>query len=196
MPDAFQHTCRATYPAYHHGGERMQASIRYIVLHSTEGATAQGAAEWFLNPASGGSANIAVDDTICYRCLGDNVIPWAAPPLNTHGFHIEQAGFAAWTRAEWLAHLPTIERAAYKAALRCKWYKIPVRLLDPVTLEKDFGGPVIGGVPEHPGPLAGGIVTHLVIDATYHESDHHDPGPDYPMDVFLEKLNEFLGTDL
>lgn len=195
MIDPLTRECRTNFPALHHGGERLPSSVRYIVLHSTEGDTAEGAAEWFMQPASGGSANLVVDDTTCYRTLGDNVIPWGAPPLNTKGYHIEQAGFANWTRAQWMKHEKTIERAAYKASLRCKWYRIPAVLLDAAALERDFG--VIpegdaGGVPPLPGPLHGGIVTHRIIDSVYHESDHTDPGAHYPLDVFMHHLAHYL----
>lgn len=192
----YQHTCLSTYPAYHHEGARGQASIRYIVLHSTEGPTAQGAAEYFVSPDSGGSANLCLDDNQCYRSLGDFVIPWGAPPLDTNGFHIEQAGYAAWTRAEWLAHERTIERAAYKAALRCRWYKIPPRLLDQAGLLADFGTELDGGIPRRPGPLEGGVVTHATISAVYHESTHTDPGPGYPIDVFMAHLHAYLAGEI
>src|SRR5215472_9307580 len=117
---------------------RTASMIRYIVLHDTESHSAQSAAAYFTNPASGGSSNLVVDDTECFRVLDDLVIPWGAPPLNTSGFHIEQAGFAAWTRSEWLAHSPTITRAAFKASLRCKWFKIPTRVLNVAELRADF----------------------------------------------------------
>jgi len=191
VTDTIHHTCRATYPAYNHGGERTQGSIRYIVLHSTEGDTAKGAAEYFTHPESGGSANLVVDDTVCYRCLGDNVIPWGAPPLNTHGFHIEQAGCAKWTRAEWMAHEATIDRAAFKAALRVKWYTIPPRLLDVAALKADYGHAESHGLP--PG---GGITTHAVISKAFGLSDHSDPGPNYPLDVFMAHLEKHLASDL
>lgn len=194
--DPLERECRTNLPAYHHSGERFASSIRYIVLHSTEGDTAEGAAEYFTQPGSGGSANLVVDDNRCYRTLADTVIPWGAPPLNTHGFHIEQAGFAHWTHAEWMSHERTIERAAYKASLRVRQHKIPVRVLDVAALEEDFGTVIEGGVPQKPGPLRGGIVTHATISAAYHETTHTDPGSAYPMAVFLQHLNAYLGKDL
>lgn len=193
MDDAIRHTCRSTYPAFHHEGARIQQSIRYIVLHSTEGTTAKAAAEYFMQPASGGSANLTLDDTTCYRSLGDFVIPWGAPPLNTHGFHIEQAGFAKWTRAEWMVHEQTIKRAAYKAALRCRWYKIPPRVLTVKQLQDDYGHLEHGSrIPVHRGPLEGGIVTHATISKAFGLSDHTDPGDGYPIDVFLAHVHEYL----
>lgn len=192
--DPILHDCRSDYPARHHGGERFPSSIRYIVLHSTEGGTAESVARYFYEEnAPLASANLVVDDLACYRCLGDNVIPWAAPPLNTRGFHIEQAGFADWGRSQWLQHRKTIQRAAYKAALRCRWYSIPPDVLDIPMLIHDFGrGQLEGGVPARPGPLLGGIITHASISAAFHQSNHYDPGAGYPMDVFLNYLHGFL----
>ena len=174
--------CLTTYRAVHSSGPRASALVRYIVLHDTEGPTAEGAARYFTTQASGGSSNLVVDDGECFRVLGDLVIPWGAPPLNTSGFHIEQAGYAAWTRSEWLRHRPTIERAAYKAALRCERFKIPARVLNVAQLRADFA--------QHkPG---GGVVTHATVSAAFQESTHTDPGPGYPLDVFMQLLESHL----
>ena len=138
LPDPLGHECRTGIAAAHHEGERSQRSIRFIVLHSTEGGTAKSVAEWFANPASGGSSNIVVDDFQCWRSLGDNLIPWGAPPLNTFGFHVEMCGYAAWSRARWLLHYRTLQRSAYKAALRIKWYGIPIKIPTIEELKKDY----------------------------------------------------------
>jgi len=177
-----QAECLTTYRAIHSSGPRTARLIRYVVLHDTEGPTAQGAAEYFTAPESGGSSNLVVDDNDCFRVLDDLVIPWGAPPLNTSGFHIEQAGYAAWSRAQWLEHSPTITRAAFKASLRCKWYSIPPRVLNVAQLRADFAQ-------HQPG---GGIVTHATISAAFAESTHTDPGHGYPIDVFLSRLQGFL----
>jgi N-acetylmuramoyl-L-alanine amidase-like protein len=186
MIDSLAHECRTGIAAYHHEGERSQRSIRYIVLHSTEGGTAKSTAEWFANPASGGSANIVVDDISCYRCLGDNIIPWGAPPLNTFGFHIEQCGYAAWSRARWLLHYNTLRRSAYKAALRVKWYGIPIKVPTVDELKRDYEASMADG-----RPPVGGIVTHRLVDETFHQSDHTDPGADFPLDVWLKLVRHY-----
>jgi len=174
--------CLTNYRAVHNSGPRLASQVRYIVLHDTESATARSAAAYFTTQASGGSSNLVVDDTECYRVLDDLIIPWGAPPLNTAGFHIEQAGYASWTRAEWLAHRATLERAAYKAALRCERFKIPVRTLNVLQLRQDFG--------RH-DPL-GGIVTHRTVSAAFGQSDHHDPGAAYPLDVFRASVQSYM----
>jgi len=193
--DPLTRDCRSDFPAYHHQGERLLSSIRYIVLHSTEGQTAQSAASRFMQPGSGGSTNLVVDAFACYRCLGDNVIPQAAAPLNVHGFHIEQAGYASWSRSRWLANGRTVKRAAYKAALRCRWYHIPARVLTVEQLVKDFGQTFTdaAGVDHfQAGPLNGGIVTHATVSEAFGQSDHTDPGDSYPVDVFLGYVEGFL----
>ena len=199
IPESVQRECHSEFGAYHHEGERSQMKIRYIVLHSTEGGTAKSVAEYFTTPASGGSANIVVDDYQCYRSCADTIIPWGAPPLNANGFHIEQAGYAAWTRNRWLLHRPTIRRAAYKAALRMRWYNIPARILDVDELHKDFYLPAElakvgtqGAGNPLPGPMHGGIVTHKTVSDAYHESTHVDPGEGYPLDLFLKYVKAFL----
>src|SRR5215510_4526618 len=100
-PHGVSKVCSTKYRAFHHSGARPLSAIKWIVMHSTEGDTALGAAAWFANPASGGSAHLCVDDRYCFRTLPDGIIPWAAPGANTQGFHIEQAGYARWTSLIW-----------------------------------------------------------------------------------------------
>lgn len=195
IPDPIARECRSDFPAYHHSGERRVSSIRYAVVHDAEANSAESVARYFHSPSSGGSAQTVVDDFRCYRCLGDNVIPWAAPPLNTHGYHVEFCGFAAWGRGRWMLHRNTIRRGAYKIALRCKWYRIPPRWLDVNDLRRDFGTEIEGGVPQHQGPMRGGLVTHATISEAYELSDHHDPGPNFPLDVLLADVLRYLGQD-
>lgn len=193
--DAITHAPRQTHPAYHHEGARIQQAIRYIVVHVGENKSAASIARYFTMPESGGSANLAVGPSAAYRCLNDFVIPWGAPPLNTHGLHIEHAGYASWSRARWL--LPwnrrTLKRGAYHAAKWCRAYKIPPRVLDAKALLADFG-PITSGerIPTHPGPLEGGVVEHRVINSVYHESDHTCPGVNFPLDVWMGYLKKYL----
>ena len=184
--DPLAHECRTGLTAYHHGGERSQTKIRYIVLHSTEGGSAESVARYFARPDAGGSANIVVDDRSCYRSLADTIIPWGAPPLNTFGFHVEQCGYAAWPRRRWLLHRNTIRRAAYKAAQRVRWYGIPIHVPTAAEIKREYDAAMADGRPPY-----GGIVTHRLVDETFHESTHTDPGEGYPLDVFMGYLRHF-----
>jgi len=142
--------------------------VIWVVLHDEEASTARAAAAWFKNPNSQGSAHITVDDNVCYRCLPNDAVPWAAPGANQRGFHIEQAGFARWSAVIWRSHLRTLKRAAYKAAVHCKLFGIPVRFVDAHGLRR-----------RQPG-----ITTHRQVSKAFGGS-HTDPGRFYPIRLFL-----------
>ncbi len=164
-----------TYKAVHHSGVRDVDLIRYIVIHCTQAWPGKGSAIWFTNPASSGSANMIVDDYTSYRTLNDSIIPWAAPPLNTTGWHIEFAGYADWTSDQWMTHKWMLDRGAYKIALRSHWYDIPL---------KQIG---VAGLLNH----LPGCVYHSTISKAYKKSDHTDPGPGFPMAYLMNKAREF-----
>src|SRR4029077_17905279 len=101
MRDPIKADCRVDYlPAYHSSGKRNTNDVHWIILHDEEAPTAKGSAAYFKSPNSGGSAHLCVDDDACYRCLLNADIPWGSASAfgaNTHGFHIEQAGYAKWS---------------------------------------------------------------------------------------------------
>lgn len=165
-------TCSTEFKAYHNSGHRKKTDIRYVVIHCTEGPTAKSAAEYFTKISSGGSTNLVLDDKICYKTLEDLLVPWGAPPLNTYGFHIEQAGYVEWSKEEWLLHTNTIKRCAYKTALRCHWYNIPTVFLSVQDLKDGKFG----------------ITSHNNISLAFHKTDHTDPGKHYPYDFYMEQV--------
>lgn len=182
-------TCSlAYYPAAHTSGRREFSDIKWIVLHSEEASTAKSAAQWFENPDSQGSAHLAVDDTICYRCLMDKDVPWGAASAkkigaNWHGFHIEQAGFAKWQSITWFKHMPTLRRAAYKTAVHLKKFKLPIKFVDARM--------IINGEK--------GITTHREISQAsrtlepQNASDftHYDPGIFWPKGTFMRLVKNY-----
>lgn len=168
--------CSSEFKAVHHSGTRSLKELRWIIVHSTEGSTARGAASWFANPASRGSAHLCVDDNECYRTLSDSKIPWAAQGANTRGFHIEMAGFARWSAYVWgTKHRRTINRAAYKAALRCKKYGIPARWRTATELRAGKKG----------------ISSHANCSKAF-GGDHWDPGPGFPRRLFMRRVRYYL----
>lgn len=166
--------CSRKYTAAHDSGERPVSEILWIVLHSTEGDTAQSAAAWFENPASSGSAHLCVDDSICYRTLLNTQVAWAAPGANTKGFHIEQAGYAAWTANEWRHHEATLRRAAYKTAFHARMFNIPLRWVAANSLALGRKG----------------ITTHAECTKAF-GGTHTDPGAGYPKALFLRYAKEY-----
>lgn len=183
-----QPCARTFYPAAHTSGIRTLSDIRWIVLHDEEAPTAHSAAEWFRDPRSGGSAHLCVDDELCFRCLANDAIPWGARSCfdaNLHGFHIEQAGYARWSAVVWRSHYRTLQRAAYKTAVHCKLFGVPVQFV------------AARGLPGTPG-----ITTHAEITKASKRLDpahawrytHLDPGPFWPRPVFMQLVRKYAET--
>jgi hypothetical protein len=168
-PTPIAAACNPRFHAQHYSGTRPLSEVHYIVMHCTQGPSAIAAAAWFANPASAGSAHLSLDNDICYRTLPNEAIPWGAPGANYHGFHIEQAGYVSWTSIVWSKqHRLMIERAAYKAAVHCKLFDIPVRFVAATALAAGERG----------------ITTHAQCTKAF-GGDHTDPGPFYPMAYFI-----------
>jgi len=169
-------TCSTKYHAVHDSGSRPKEAVIWVVIHTTEGDTAEGAAVWFTNPASKGSTHLIVDNDECFRTLPNSAIPWGAEGANYCGFHIEQAGHASWSRATWLKHDNTIRRAAFKTALHANLFGIPLRWVGPTSLRLKRKG----------------VTTHADCTKAF-GGNHTDPGAGYPKDVFLRYAKEYLG---
>lgn len=172
--------CDDSLRAVHHGGTRSLSPgrIRLLVLHSTEGETAAGAAGWFTQAASGGSTHAVVDDSECYRTLDEDVVPWGASGdrANEDGLHVEMAGYARWTRDEWLSHRAEIEKAAAVVLDWARRYDVPLVFLTAADLRAQGGE-------------ARGITTHWEVTKAFDvEGGHVDPGPEFPIDVFLRMI--------
>jgi hypothetical protein len=175
MPaDPIAADCRLTYRAAHDSGHRGLAEVRLVVMHDTEGGTAESVARYFATTSNKVSAHLVVDDAACYRCLPNNVIPMAAPGANASGFHIEQVGFARWSAAIWTSHLRTLNRAAYKAAYHCLVFGVP-----PVWLSAD--GLRRGGR---------GVTTHAECTKAF-GGTHTDPGPLWPRTFFMGRVRAY-----
>jgi hypothetical protein len=158
--------------------------IRVIVIHDMEAPegplTAENIAHWFSTmPASNkASAHVCVDNNGAVRCVADGDRAWHAPGANSDGLGIELAGYARQSRAEWLDQYSkgVLDQAARVVAGWCQKHNIPARKLTVAEL------------------VAGkrGLVGHRDVSAGYHQTDHSDPGPDFPWDYFLSRVNAYL----
>lgn len=185
-PSSITASCgRRFLPAYHNSGRRKLSDVKWIVLHDEEAPTARSAAEYFTSPNSGGSAHLCVDDQHCFRCLENNVIPWGASSsfgANTHGFHIELAGYARWLPGQWFLRKATLERAAYKTAFHCRKFGIPVEFVTADKLPRRFG-----------------ITTHAEVSKASRRLDpahawqftHSDPGRFWPRRWFMSRVKAY-----
>lgn len=158
--------------AAHDSGPRPASAIKLIVLHSTEGGSADSVARMFARQSATASTHFVVDNKETIRMLPDLVTPWGAPGANYHGLHIEHCGFAAWGRGEWLREPFELERSAQELAKWAFHFGIPLRLL---TLQELKAG--------HPG-----VITHKMASEAFPPNDgHHDPGPGFPVAKVLAR---------
>ena len=161
--------------ARHDSGPRSKSRIKWVVLHSTEGGTAESVARFFASTAQA-STHLVVDDKECWRMVPDLVIPWGAPGVNTGGLHIEQCGYARWSRAEWLSHGHTLDRSAAKAARWAHMYGIPLRWVGPLGLKLGRKG----------------VTTHHDASRAFTPGGHTDPGPGFPKDIWMSRAKSYL----
>lgn len=163
--------------AKHDSGPRTAKQLKWIVLHSTEGGTAESVARFFATTAEA-STQLVVDDKECWRMVPDLVIPWGAPGANTGGLHIEQCGYAHWSKDEWLRHSSTLSRSAAKAARWAHMYGIPLRWVGPIGLKLGRKGVTTHADASKAFPPPGG--------------GHTDPGPGFPKDVWMRWAQDYL----
>lgn len=156
---------------------------RKLVMHSMEapekGTTAEGTANYFKNPPRPGSAHYCVDNNSIVQCVQTRDIAYGAAGANNDGIHIELAGYARQTRAQWLDEYST---AMLKLAAQ----------LCAVILVPKFHIPVVQlTVAQLKNPLSSGFTTHADVNKAFKEGDHWDPGPGFPMDIFLGYVKSF-----
>ena len=161
--------CNPEFRAAHDSGPRKASAIRLVVVHSTEGGTAESVARFFATTAQA-STQLVVDDNECYRCVPDLVVPWGAPGVNTSGLHIEHCGFAAWSRERWLAHVAMLKLSAEHAAKWCWQYDIPRRWVGPLGLRLGRSG----------------LTRHMDASKAFTPGGHTDPGAGFPQDTYLQ----------
>lgn len=156
------------------GGDR-QDRIDNIVIHSTEGGTAQGAAA-YLQHRPDGSAHVVVDDKDTYELQVPGRVTCGCAGFNTHVYHIEQAGFAAFSRGQWMNHIGTIRRCAYETARIAVRYNVPLRWLSPADLKAGKEG----------------IATHATVTLSgVGTTTHTDPGKHYPRHVYMALVKRY-----
>lgn len=154
-------------------------TVRLIVLHSMEapekGETAENVANFFRTTTTKASAHLCIDNNSIVQCVLDNDIAFAAPGANADGVHLELAGFAKQTEAEWLDAYGVLllEQAANAAAQYALKFDIPVRRLTNAELgDKNNKG----------------FVSHSQVSEVFKKSTHTDPGKGFPWEFFLERV--------
>ena len=160
-----------------------QSRVDLIVTHVTAQAkggypdssqpdVAGGTARYFTDPNSGGSAHTVSDTSRLLRCVAENMVAWHAPP-NDNSLGNEIAGQAWYTREQWLSSDVRMawERCAHEEAAQARRWDVPVRKL---TVDEVRAG-------------KRGFCGHVDKSQAFGQSDHTDPGPNFPWDIFMDR---------
>ncbi len=161
---------------------RADEDIKWSVLHSMEGAEASTKAEsvsqWFAGknsrfPAPRSSAHYACDSDSIVQMVRHKDVAWAAPGANRHGIHLEHAGKARQTSAQWRDAFsePMLQLSAFLNGGICLKHKLPIRFVERDGLDRGDKG----------------ITTHNEVTRSNlsDKGSHTDPGKNFPMDWYL-----------
>lgn len=172
----------------------------FIGIHTGEGILDKDDMVRFLDNNPDASAHAAADaDGVAYGGVPDERAAWTAGPTgNNWGLHIELCAFAQMTRDQWLSEVDVtifvprigtggawrtirkprqmLRNAASWARTKAYKFGISIRKVNAAQLRADVDG----------------ICGHADTSAAWGETDHTDPGPGFPWDVFLTMV---LGTE-
>lgn len=160
------------------------SKIRGITIHSMEAPegvnTAEETAHYFQVITRPASAHYCIDVDSTVQCVHDYDTAFHAPGTNSQHIGLEHAGYAAQTYAQWhdAYSWTMLQRSAQLAAGLVKAYGIPIRFINRNDL------------------LAGnfdGFTTHNEVSQAFHQSQHWDPGPGFPMTEYLSLVAQAVG---
>lgn len=160
-------------------GPRTRGPVLYLVIHDMEAPegpnTAENVGRWFAGPDSTGSTQYGVDNNSAVGYVHERDIAWGAPGLNHNGIHLELAGYARQTAAQWadLYSLQVFRIAIPLARDICQRNHIPMTYRDATQLRAQVPG----------------ITTHRAGSQAFKPGGHTDPGPDFPMTWFIRCVN-------
>lgn len=154
-------------------------TIDRIVIHDMEYPETPQGAEWCVNYMAetdrDASTHYSVDNNTICQGVRESQRAWHAPP-NMHSIGIEHAGYMAQSRSQWTDEysLAELKLSAKLTAELCKRHAIPV-----VKLSADD---LLNG--------KRGICGHVDVSNAWHQTDHGDPGPNFPWDLYLAWVKE------
>lgn len=151
-----------------------QGPPRALCIHTQEGdSTAPALARYQQSPAAGGSYHVIIDSTgRMVRSNDDAFIPWAAAWTgNRVALHVCLTGYAKWSRDKWLSRTAQLDRLADWLRYNREAYGIPLQRIGPSELRG----------------AGRGVCGHDTISQAWKESDHWDPGPNFPYDDVLAR---------
>ena len=155
-------------------------TIKIVGIHTSEAPETATEAEAVANyfKTVDASAHWCVDDNSRVRVVLDQDTAWTMPPLNQESLNVEMAGFAGQTPTQWndAYSQAVLDNTALCVAEWCVKFDIPPRHLSYDQIRNGERG----------------IVGHVDVDAVYRDSDHWDPGPNFPWPVFIALVQKHM----
>ena len=159
--------------------------VKWIIIHSAEAVeastTAENVARWFGSGVNApmASAHFCLDDDSIVQCVKEEDVAYHAKSANKYGIGLEHAGFAKQTRDQWLDSFSTrmLKRSAKLTASICKRWNIPAIYVDRNDLKLGHKG----------------ISTHNECTFAFENgSGHSDPGASFPMDLYIQWVQDAI----
>ena len=155
-----------------------------IVVHDMEyperEAAAETVAQYFATTDRQVSAHYCIDADSIVQCVKLADVAWCAPGANHNGIQLEHAGYARQSIADWRDPYSTamLDLSAELTAYLCGKFAIRRRQVS------------------RSGLLDGqrGITTHNDVSKAFLRSSHWDPGPNFPMSWFVERVRFHSGS--
>lgn len=157
---------------------------RWVVLHTIEGpeapTSAEGCANYFANPGNRtASTQFCVDTDSTVRCAELDKVVAGAVGANHKGIHIEQAGVAAQSPAEWrdtYSMRMVLGQTAPLVAALCVLFDIPVQFVKADGLRAGVRG----------------VTTHAECWKAFGGDYRSDPGEHYPVAEVLDEARRLI----
>lgn len=157
-----------------------------IIVHTTETPDRKGpndlVALWELFSKVRRSSHVADDaEGNSIRLVNDSRVAYHATYWNISSVGIEQVGYAAFSRKQWLARPKQLEATARWIAHWARLYRIPIQPCRLSTLGYNRNTRVVQG-----RILKRGVCSHGQVDPR----NRTDPGAGYPWDVVMARARQ------
>lgn len=186
MKPDFKYASTYVPAKFFHVGRR--SKVRLVVLHSAESGegenTAENVANYFKNIDRKASAHTCFDNNSCSQSVLLTDTAFAAKGTSADGIHVEHAGRAKQSRAQWLDDYGTamLTFSAIGTADHCAEFDLR---------------PVFMSQKELADPTKTGITTHAMSNRVFPSPTmHSDPGKWFPEDWYIGKVEDALAGRL
>lgn len=166
---------------------RSGTPVTLVLIHTNEGDnkpddvgndhTAEALAAYCDRECTAGrgkSYHKITDDDSTVTTVPDDRAAWSAKGANKRGLNLCFTGWSHWSQTDWLHHGTMLDRGAAEVRTWGALYDIPLRKVNGAQIRAGLKG--IGGHGDW-------------SDSNLDDSDHTDPGPNFPWDIFIAKIN-------